>query len=461
MNCFTCNRRILRHSHSVQCDFCHNSYHTACLPYTHGDNSINENEKWMCFNCTQTLFPFNHFESDNMFLESISEHWPKSQRFPFHRLDHYEFNPFELNESDTLSNIMNSDPDLQYFNDQSCVNNISCDYYLEQGFTHRVEELGTSNQVFSLIHLNIRSVPKNLSNFDSYYQSLNFKFSVIGFTETWLNESNCDVYSIDNYQHFSLIRENKRGGGCSLFVQNYFNVIERKDISIMDNNIEALFIELQKNDTKLENNCIIGVIYRPPSQDINDYCNKLSEILLKIKDENKIVYIMGDFNINILDSEKHLPTANFIELMYSNSLFPLISKPTRITQNTATLIDNVFCNDIKTEKFNGILFTELSDHFPVFTINYKTQHNDIQHRKARLYSAKNIKTFSNKLKEYDWKPIIENRNGNEAFNQFHSKVCQLYYDSFPVMTFKSKYRNKHVWLTEGLRKSIRIKTNYS
>jgi hypothetical protein len=75
------------------------------------------------------------------------------------------------------------------------------------------------------------------------------------------------------------------------------------------------------------------VIYRPPAQDINDFYDKLSEILFKIKGENKLVYIMGDFNLNILDSDKHLPTANFVELMYANSMFPLISKPTRVKRS--------------------------------------------------------------------------------------------------------------------------------
>ena len=62
---------------------------------------------------------------------------------------------------------------------------------------------------------------------------------------------------------------------------------------------------------------------------------------------------MGDFNINILNSQSHQPTNEFINLMLSNSLYPLISKPTRITSSTATLIDNIFTNNLE-QKFGFI-----------------------------------------------------------------------------------------------------------
>ena len=65
-------------------------------------------------------------------------------------------------------------------------------------------------------------------------------------------------------------------------------------------------------------------------------------MLSKTKRENKQVYIMGDFNINLLNSEKHNLTSEFLQLMYSNSYLPLINKPTRVTATTATLIDNIF-----------------------------------------------------------------------------------------------------------------------
>ena len=55
---------------------------------------------------------------------------------------------------------------------------------------------------------------------------------------------------------------------------------------------------------------------------------------------------MGDFNINLLNVDDHLPSAGFLEMMYSYSFLPLINKPTRVKSTSATLIDNIYCNNI-------------------------------------------------------------------------------------------------------------------
>ena len=99
---------------------------------------------------------------------------------------------------------------------------------------------------------------------------------------------------------------------------------------------------------------------------------QLLKILSSLKTENKIVYLMGDFNINLLNIGKHLPSSEFLENLFSYNFYKLINKPTRVSKNSATLIDNIFCNDIQILEFmNGIFYTDISDHFPIFTINVK------------------------------------------------------------------------------------------
>ena len=76
---------------------------------------------------------------------------------------------------------------------------------------------------------------------------------------------------------------------------------------------------------------------------------------------------MGDFNIDLLKSESCDYTKRFLEQLYASSYIPLILQPTRITQHTATLIDNIFTNDIKIieSSTNGIIYSDISDHLPV------------------------------------------------------------------------------------------------
>ena len=86
------------------------------------------------------------------------------------------------------------------------------------------------------------------------------------------------------------------------------------------------------------------------------------------------MYIMGDFNINLLDIDGHIPSSEFLETMYSSSFFPLITKPTRVTVAKSTLIDNIFINDDSTVQcvhcLIGIFFTWITDHFPVFFLYF-------------------------------------------------------------------------------------------
>ena len=67
-----------------------------------------------------------------------------------------------------------------------------------------------------------------------------------------------------------------------------------------------------------------------------------------------------------------METHDYVDAMFLNSLIPQITKPTRITPTTATLIDIVhcICNDILGEQnqLQGILYSDISDHFPIFVL---------------------------------------------------------------------------------------------
>ena len=86
----------------------------------------------------------------------------------------------------------------------------------------------------------------------------------------------------------------------------------------------------------------------------------ITQISSAIKSENKTVYITGDFNINLLNIDKHIPSAEFIKTMHSYSFFPLINKPTGISKHSATLIDHIFCNDINNKDIiNGTFYIDI------------------------------------------------------------------------------------------------------
>ena len=113
----------------------------------------------------------------------------------------------------------------------------------------------------------------------------------------------------------------------------------------LQDNIESVFIEINNEAMIIKRNVVIGVIYRTPNTYIKDFNAQIASVLEELLIDKKLVYLMGDYNIDLLNSESHDLTNEFVDLMYCNEFLPLISRPTRITSTSATLIDNIFTNN--------------------------------------------------------------------------------------------------------------------
>ena len=77
--------------------------------------------------------------------------------------------------------------------------------------------------------------------------------------------------------------------------------------------------------------------------DLTDFnSNYLNNLLEKISKEQKSVFLLGDFNITLLNYNVHNPTNELLDSLASNSFLPYILQPTGITSHSKTLIDNIF-----------------------------------------------------------------------------------------------------------------------
>ena len=170
---------------------------------------------------------------------------------------------------------------------------------------------------------------------------------------------------------------------------------------------------------------------------------------------------MGDYNIDILNYDSHSATAEFVDMLYSHAFLPLINRPTRITQNSATIIDNIFTNNIGESEcgHNGILVTDISDHFPIFHIWKHTQiaQSDDTYISSRNYSHVNKLSFQQALSEIDWSEMYVLSDTQSAFSLFYSRFIKLFDKHFPGKKIKLQYNTRKPWLTPALKQSIRIK----
>ena len=232
----------------------------------------------------------------------------------------------------------NIDPDANFFAANSQL--LSNCLYLTSTEFNKIPPL--CSDTFSSLHINIRSLPKHFDDLSEFLLTLNRSFSIIAVSETWLHRSNSDLFHLPGYHFISGHREHKAGGGVGIYIQSHLKLKLRTDLQSSDNVLyESVLVEIIQPHRK---NIIVGCFYRPPDASVADFNKSLEGILSTISFENKLSYLMGDVNINhnILNSQSHQPSNEFINLMLSNSLYPLISKPTRITSSTATLIDNIY-----------------------------------------------------------------------------------------------------------------------
>ena len=258
--------------------------------------------------------------------------------------------------------------------------------------------------------------------------------------------------------HEYCYRGNKRGGGVSLFLKNGIMYRCREDLGKSYSYIESIFVELDRNSTNIGRNIVVGCIYRPPDSNIDSFVESIAETLNILNNENKVVYLMGDFNINLLNYNTHRSTKEFIETLFSYSYLPLINKPTRVKGNSASIIDNIFSNDTQNQLYSGILYTDLSDHFPVFGIlNSEVSQTRNKSITKRCINDNNINKFKEMLLITDWTQVMGNGCCQEAFTNFHTKYSNLYNECFPFITVKTTYRNKKPWLTTALKNSIKTK----
>ena len=141
-------------------------------------------------------------------------------------------------------------------------------------------------------------------------------FHVIGIRETWLKEDNCGLYDIPGYHYKEKHRPSIVGGGVAIYVKDVMSFIPREDLSVFNDLVEMVFIEIYGGDLTGGKNVIVGEVYRPPGQDLNEFNQIMQELLEKVQKENKICYVMGDFNINLLNCEKHKQTTDFVDKLH-------------------------------------------------------------------------------------------------------------------------------------------------
>ena len=158
------------------------------------------------------------------------------------------------------------------------------------------------------------------------------------------------------------------------------------------------------------------------------------------KEANKTIVLLGDFNIDLLNFDTSEYVSTFLDDLASNSLQPQILLPTRISNNSKTLIGNIFCNipnPLVKSAMSGSISSSISDHLPQFFIlpeffskSPPTKYNIISHDWEKF----NNQSFLQNFEKINWNQVIQlsQNNVNATFENYLNIVNTLINSHAPL-----------------------------
>ena len=216
-----------------------------------------------------------------------------------------------------------------------------------------------------IIELNIRGLVSEQQDLYLLLKSITQLecVDVVILVETWVTGDSKSRISILGYTYYGLTNPNKKGGGVGFLVHNDLSFAQRPDLLINSNVAENCFLALKGH----KRNIIIGSVYRPPNK---EFIFVFGDLMKKINKESLKDVIIGlDHNMAFLKHHAHAWTQQFLETATDFGLLNTVTRVTRITPSSATLIDNILLSqNLSCSKISGIIVSDLSDHMPCMMI---------------------------------------------------------------------------------------------
>ena len=231
--------------------------------------------------------------------------------------------------------------------------------------------------------------------------SLKKSLSVIGISETWLTNCTAEVLNITAYSFISNHRKSKTGGRVGIYLHNdlQYKLLNKCKLSDPEVIIESLFVEITVPHGK---NIIVGCVYN---------------------NSNAMLWVTSTLTFSttvIIHQLKNLST------LFSFAFIPLISNPTRLTSDSATLIDNIFTNNLSQNVLKSVVLNDLSDHMPVFAyFSGLTLTRDGDNKAfTRKFTDENLRKFDENVSNTNWSSLLD-EDPNMAYINFIDEYSRI------------------------------------
>ena len=307
-----------------------------------------------------------------------------------------------------------------------------------------------SKRGIHFIHLNINSI---LSKIEELRQiALETKITVIGISESKLDSSVTDEEV--NIPGYEIIRgdRNRKGGGVAAYILKDVTYNIREDFKTKN---EAIFFEILLPRSKP---ILVGIVYRPPKQ-TNFIQNFDQDLTSCIGFNEQEVYILGDFNINLLISEEKKAVSTMIkrykEFCSLHGLKQLIVNATRITKNSSSLLDHILTNSQDRVSQSGIIQMSLSDHQIIYCTRKITRIVYNKHKTVKMRSLKNYnkEIFIEALINSNIPDIKKYSDVNNAYSDFTDSLISIIDNIATLKNIRVK-NNSQEWFDAEIHEEI-------
>ena len=299
-----------------------------------------------------------------------------------------------------------------------------------------------------VVHQNVRGL---FSKKDELYNILKqYPVDIFGVTESFL--SVCiptSFLKITGYVFERRDRTSGIGGGVGAYIKEGTPYIRRKDLEHED--IECIFIEICYEKSS---SFIVGFLYKPPDSSnhlTENFTDKLASHLATIDAENKETIILGDINCDYLKRNDH---SDIKELFTLNGYSQLINSATRITQNSATLIDVILTNFRQNISLCNVIPTNLSDHDMVGCVR-KINRNKAKPKTitCRNYAKYDKEAINVSLSCENWDAIYNSKCPEKAWEIMKAILVRTLDQWAPFVTKRVK-GDDCPWLNDLIKKEM-------
>ena len=206
----------------------------------------------------------------------------------------------------------------------------------------------------------------------------------------------------------------------------------------------------------------IIVLYRHPNTSIPEFISKLEDVFCNPLLTNRCTYVLGDINIDINNSNRSKAAQEYVNVWSCKGFYPIITKPTRVAETSATIIDHIITNDLSRRLFPVIIRTDLTDHY--LTAVVASNNNEHTYIEPRKILRRDMSRFSTDVEQFV-DGFIENLteittdNFNTVFDYFTKTYKRILDQHAPVKPMSGKKQRLHnkPWIAKGILISIQNK----